>query len=99
MTEATLTTIRLLNSVPDKLPDERGDQAAAIEVAVVPVRRQVGAARQHLHHVGLAMTLVGLATAGAGIAVYFAADKPTYSLAIAGAGGGLALGGVTVLTF
>jgi len=99
MTEATLTTIRLLNAVPDKLPDEAGEQGAAIDVAVEPVRRQVVTSRHHHQHVGLAMTLVGIATAGAGIAAYVVADRPAYSYAILGAGGGLALGGVAVLTF
>lgn len=99
MTEATLTTIRLLNGVPEPLPDEAGDQGAAIDVAVAPVRHQVEVVRRHTSHLGIALTVVGLAAAGAGIAAYYAADQPTYSYVIAGVGGGLTAGGVVVLTF
>lgn len=98
MAEATLTTVKLLNNVPDMLPDEAGDQGAAIDVAVAPVKQQLASAYLHDRHVGAALALVGLATAGAGIAIYVAADKPA-GWAIAGAGGGLAAAGVVVLTF
>lgn len=98
MNEATLATVKLLNNVPDKLPDEAGDQGAAIEVAVAPQRKQLQVIRTHDRHVGLAMTLVGIAAAGAGLAVYAAASKPAGSV-IAAAGGGLAAAGVVVLTF
>lgn len=99
MTEATLASVKLLDAVPDKLPDEAGDQGAAVDVAVGVVKQQLATAQHHTSRVGLTMTLVGLAVAGAGTAAYFLADKPAYSYAVIGGGGGLALGGVAVLTF
>ena len=86
MSAATLATIRLVTAVPDELPAD----SPIISSTRAPAR---------MRKVGIAMTLVGLAAAGVGTALYFAQDKPDYALATMAAGGGLALGGVLVLTF
>ena len=85
MSAATLATIRLVTAAPDQLPSE---------APVVPAKPA-----NKLRKAGIAMTLVGLAAAGIGTALYFAQDSPDYALVTAAAGGGLALGGVLVLTF
>ncbi len=99
MAEATLATMRLLANVPDKLPDEAGDQSAAIELAVGAEHKKLAVAERATRRRGLVLTLVGLAVTGAGIATYVANDKPDYALAIAAGGAGMTLGGVVVLTF
>lgn len=100
MTKATLATIELLNNVPDKLPDEAGDQGAAIDLAVGKWQRKLRAEQRSQTRAGVTLTVVGLVTAAAGVAAYLLQDdRPDYGLAAAAAGGGLALGGVLVLTF
>lgn len=86
MSAATLATIRLVTAAPDELPSE---------TPVVPAK----APSSKLRKSGIAMTLVGLAAAGIGTALYYTQDEPSYALVTAAAGGGLALGGVLVLTF
>lgn len=98
MRDATLATINLLNNVPDKLPDPAA-QKGALDKALAGVDERLGADRKRVKKRGIIITVLGVATAAAGIAVYFVADKPDYSWAIAGAGGGLAAGGVAMLTF
>lgn len=99
MRDATLATINLLNNVPDKLPDAAADQKGALDKVVAVGNQHMVASRQRVKKRGIVLTVVGLATAAAGVAVYFAADKPSYSWAIMGAGGGLTVGGVALLTF
>lgn len=99
MRDATLATINLLNNVPDKLPDAAAETKAAMDSAVHAVDMRLEAERARVKKRGIIMTALGLATAAAGVAVYFLADKPDYSWAIAGAGGGLTVGGVAMLTF
>jgi hypothetical protein len=105
MNAAVLATIRLLTSVPDKLPDEAAEQAAAVDLAVrnavAPVEKKLTAAEKQSNHrpLGLALTLVGLAVAGGGAAWYFADDKNKAGLITAAGGGGLAAGGIGVLVF
>jgi hypothetical protein len=99
MRDATLATINLLNNMPDKLPDEAAANKAVLDKAVGGVVHHAEADKKRVRKRGIIVTVLGLATAAAVVAVYFAADKPSYSLAIAGAGGGLAIGGVAMLTF
>jgi hypothetical protein len=99
MNDATLATIGLLNSVPDKLPDEAGDQGAALDLAVRPWEEKVAVEKRRSKKVGMILTVSGLVIAAAGVAGYFALDKPDYALATAAGGGGVALGGVLALTF
>ncbi|MDB4960593.1 MAG: hypothetical protein JWP01_592 [Myxococcales bacterium] len=99
MTEATLATLQLLNAVPDKLPDEAGDQSVAMDLVTSASRARLADAHRDIRRRGIAMTLIGLAVAGGGLATYLITDKPDYALAVTAAGGGLLLGGVVVLTF
>lgn len=101
MSRATLATVKLVNAIPEQLPDESAEQGAAIDVAVnAAVSRRRAADRRHERRVGWALALTGLAVAGAGAVLYLAGeDRPAYGLATATAGGGLALGGLTVLAF
>ena len=99
LTSATLAAVKLLTSVPDKLPDEAAETSAALDVATSQVHAEHAETRQHHRRVGIALTLVGLVAAGAGMTVYFAMDRPPGALVGAGTGAGLALGGVVALTF
>jgi len=99
MRDATLATINLLNNVPDKLPDEAAEQKGALDKAVAAVDLHLTDSRKRAKNRGIVLTIVGVATAAAGVAVYFLADKPDYSWAITGVGGGLTAGGVAMLTF
>jgi len=101
---ATLATIKLLNAVPERLPDETAQQGAAVDLAVDtavrPLEQQLAAEKRGHVRAGIALTLVGLAVAAGGTAAYFLVDdQPDAGLAAAAAGGGLALGGLAVLTF
>lgn len=104
MTAAVLSTIKLLNTVPEKLPDERAQQRsdvdAAVQAAVRPLQAEVAALRKRSNRgLGLTLTLIGAAVAGAGTAWYFLDDKNKMGLATATGGGGLAVGGIGVLAF
>ena len=99
MRDATLATINLLNNVPDRLPDEAADRSAAIDLAVGKLARHIEADKAKVKKRGIIVTVLGLAAVAAGVTLYVVADKPDYSLAVAGAGGGLTLGGVAMLTF
>jgi hypothetical protein len=98
LTNATLAAVRLLTEVPDELPDEAAELRAATRDVAAKDGAHTQTRRRH-RSVGLATLLTGLAVAGAGTALYFAADKPDYALATAAVGGGLTLGGVIALTF
>ncbi len=99
MRDATLATINLLNNVPDTLPDTAAASKATLDKAVRSAELRLAYTQHRAKRRGIIVTVLGVATAAAGAAVYFLAGKPDYSLAIAGAGGGLALGGVALLTF
>lgn len=98
MREATLATINLLNAVPDKLPDEIGERGAEIDMAVGKLVRRIRADERSHRRLGIGMLTAGLVVAAAGVAAFVVTDK-TEALAAVGAGGGLGLGGVFVLTF
>jgi hypothetical protein len=97
LTNATLAAVQLLTALPDKLPDEAGEEAADLEMSKLYAEHS--ATRQRHRTIGIAMTLVGIVSAGAGMALYLTADRADAALAGAGVGAGLALGGVVVLTF
>jgi hypothetical protein len=99
MNDATLATLNLLNDVPDKLPDEALERKAAIDLAVGRMVRRVEASERAPRRRAIVVTVVGLALTAVGAAIYFAAEKPDYALAIGGAGGGVTLTGVALLTF
>ena len=99
MSNATLAMVGLLNSVPDKLPDEAAEQGAAIDVAVGRVQRELAAHDHHTTRLGIVLTAVGIAAVVAGGVLYEVQDKSTYAVPTAIGGGALALGGVVVLSF
>ena len=99
MAEATLAVLRLLNAVPDKLPDEAGDHSVAMDLVTASSKKELAETQRSVRRLGIALTVIGLAVAGGGLATYVLNDKPDYALAITAAGGGLLLGGVVVLTF
>jgi hypothetical protein len=99
LASATLAAVKLLTSVPEKLPDEAGEASAALEVATATLRAEHLGTRQHHRTVGIVLTLAGIVVAGAGMTLYLAMDRPPAALAGAGVGAGIALGGVAVLTF
>lgn len=96
---ATLAAGRLLSSVPDKLSDEAADQAAAVEREIGKARDEVAAHDHHTAKIGTVLTVVGLAAAATGLALYFTQDQPTYAAVTAVGGGALAAGGLIVLKF
>lgn len=99
LTSATLAAVKLLTSLPPKLPDEAAEQSAALELATSKVRDEHQATVRRHRRVGIAMTVAGILAAGAGLTAYFVMDRPPEALGGAGVGAGLALGGVFALTF
>jgi hypothetical protein len=106
MNQAILATIRQLVALPDELP--QGDEATqAAQAAATSARTDATKAEQSLathrranRMRGLALLATGLAVAAASSAIYFLVDsEPPAALGMAGAGVGLALGGVLTLTF
>ena len=97
LAQATAATVKLLNDVPEKLPDP--DQAAAARVAAA-TRADDHPAVVHESHkgVGVALAIAGLVAGGVGAAMY-ATNHSTSGLALLAAGGGVAASGVVVLTF
>jgi hypothetical protein len=92
---AERASVKLLDSLPAKLPDETAAQRAAL----APLETKVESYR-HAHAIaGYTLLFVGLAAAAAGVALYEVEAKPPYGLGIAGAGAGFALGGAIVLSF
>jgi hypothetical protein len=65
---------------------------------VKPLEKQLAADTGN-RGLGIALTVVGLAVAGAGAAWYALDDHNKLGLATATGGGGLALGGIGVLAF
>lgn len=99
LTEAALATVKLLNAVPDVLPDEAVTQGIQLQLAKQPLERHIASQRHHHKMLGLTLALTGLAAAATGITLYVTQHHASYGLATAAAGGGLALGGVVALTF
>jgi hypothetical protein len=97
--DVTLATIDLLNKVPDKLPDREGDRAVATELAVGKLVARINTDEHSARKKAIVITVVGLVVAAGGAALYFAADKPEYAVGVMGAGGGLTLGGIALLSF
>lgn len=101
---ALAATVKLVGAIPAQLPDELAEQGdvveAAVEVAVHTESRKRAADRRRVRGVGWTLTIIGLAAAGTGTFLYLAgSDRPAYGLATAAAGGGLTMGGITVLAF
>ncbi len=100
MTEATLATIALLNEIPTALPDDAALKATALKNVVGINKRELAAQRRARRRIGKALTITGLAIGlGGTAAALLIMDHPNWAIATAGVGGGLATGGVVVLTF
>ncbi len=99
MTRATESTMHLLDSVPEHLPDEAAEQGATMALAVGKVSRQLAVQDQRTTRVATALTVVGLAAAAGGLAVYLLQGQPGYAAMTAVGGGALAASGIVVLTF
>jgi hypothetical protein len=97
LTAATLAAVKIISAVPDTLPSEDAAPAPA------PVMTAPAPAPDAPHHqskaVGIALTVVGVVAGAAGGAIYAAKNHASYGLATAAAGGGLAAGGIVVLSF
>jgi len=99
MTQATLATVKLLNNLPDKLPDEGIERRAAIELAAKAAKVQSTQVAHHGKRIGATLTIVGLAAVAVGAVVYFANNHADSGMVTLAAGGGIAAGGVVVLAF
>src|SRR5258706_2982207 len=91
LTAAISAAVKLLQAVPDKLPDELGDHLAALEALKVPLEAKVKVLeeQQHHHGAGMALLISGVAAAAIGTGLYFAENHANYGLATAAAGGAL----------
>jgi len=90
---ATRATVALLDHVPADLGGEPAVVAPAKPIEPPPPAHQT-------HGVaGTVLTVAGLAVAAAGAVYYFANSHDKNGLVIAGAGGGLLVGGIVTLTF
>jgi hypothetical protein len=100
MNAATIAIVKLLDDVPNQLPDEAAEQGAAVDVAVSRANQRVDAQRHRVHRSAKVLTGLGLAIAAAGTAIYLAQEsRPAYGLGTAGAGTGLAVAGLVMLSF
>ncbi len=94
---ATLATVKILNAVPDQLPDEGKAQTEQLASVSAKADKDVAEAKHHPHAVGTGILITGLAIAAGGAGLYFASKDA--GIGMAAAGGGIALGGVLALTF
>lgn len=102
LSAATLATVKILNAVPQRLPDEPFVTGTMVRAATEPLEDQITSLESAKHHakvLGVALTLVGIVAAAAGATVYYTQDHTTTGIVAAAAGGGLALGGVVSLAF
>ena len=98
--QATLAALRLINNVPDSLPDEGDDRRAAIDLAVGKVDRELAEHQRHTTRLGVTLVAIGVVGAIAGGALYMIdSTKPTYAVATAAGGAAMATGGLIVLAF
>ncbi|MFT3693918.1 MAG: hypothetical protein QM831_12305 [Kofleriaceae bacterium] len=87
---ATLATIKLLNAIPEDLTAD----AKPLPPPPPPVVES-----HHGKGLPVALTVAGAVIAAAGLGYYFGDDHAKPGLAIAGAGGGLLVGGLVTLAF
>jgi hypothetical protein len=96
---ATLAAVKLLNNLPDKLPDVAAEQSATMESEIGKARAELAEHDRHTAKIGTVLTAVGIAVAATGLALYFTQDQPTYAAATAVGGGALTASGLIVLRF
>ena len=99
LSNATLATVKILNAVPDKLPDDQAAQTAQLAAVSEKAQADVAEAKHHPHAVATGVLITGLVIAAGGAAAYFAQNHPDYALATAATGVGLAIGGGVALSF
>lgn len=99
LSNATQATVRILNAVPDKLPDDHAAQVEQLAAVTEKADHDVAAARHHPHAIATGLLITGLVVAAGGAAAYFAQNQPSYALAVTAGGAGLALGGALALSF
>jgi hypothetical protein len=99
MGKAMQATTALLDKVPDQLPDEAAEQLASVDRAVGRVQQALADRDRHMTRLGITLTIVGVAVAVTGAALYSFSDRSTYAAMAVAGGGALAGGGVVVLTF
>jgi hypothetical protein len=97
LANATLATVKILNAVPDQLPDDKAEQIAHTQELLAGFAKQKAQLEHHPRAVGTGVLITGLAIAAGGAGLYFV--NRDAGIATAAAGGGLALGGVLALTF
>jgi hypothetical protein len=99
---AERASVKLLEALPSKLPDEDAALRTELAAATQPLEARIATLeRDHGHTTaGTTLLVVGLAAAGAGIAMYsMQSSHQNVGAGLAGAGAGVALGGAVVLTF
>ena len=99
LTNATLAAVKLVTSLPDKLPDEAAEQHAAMDLATKKLEHDKVVIKHRHRKLATILGLSGLAIAVGGAALYFTQDHASYGLATAAAGGGLMVGGLVALSF
>lgn len=100
MTEATLATLQLLNDVPAQLPDDNpAREAAELRGKLAVETRRAASATRQSSRAGKLLAFTGVLVAAGGAAAYFGLDRPAWAMGVAGAGGGMAAGGVILLAF
>ena len=97
LANATLATVKILNAVPDQLPDDKAAEIEKTQQLMAKFDKRKEQLEHHPRAVGTGILITGLAIAAGGAGLYFV-DKNA-GIATAAAGGGLALGGVFALTF
>jgi hypothetical protein len=97
LANATLSTVKILDAVPDELPDDKAAEIQKTQQLMASFDRRKQQLEHHLRAVGTGILITGLAIAAGGAGLYFV-DKNA-GIATAAVGGGLALGGVFALTF
>jgi hypothetical protein len=95
---ATAATVKLLNDVPEQLPDPAGVAAARVATATRTDGPAVEHGHSHTRAVGTTLAIAGLVVGGVGAALY-ATNHTTPGTAMIAAGGGVLASGVLVLTF
>ncbi len=100
VTGATLGTLKLLEDIPDKLPDQASEETAAYNMLLKPIRGQVKGLERGRRRVGITLSITGLVVAAAGVALYESgSSNRDVGEITAAAGGGIAGSGVIVLAF
>lgn len=95
--KATQATVKILDAVPDELPDDKAAEIAKTQQLMAKFDKRQERLEHHPKAVATGILITGLAIAAGGAGLYFV-DKNA-GIATAAAGGGLALGGVFALTF